>query len=176
MVPSVGGQPRLNGHPSLRVGAPQILFSYARLRRLALNNKRPSPGFSNRRSRLRWHRNNVIANVANRHENSCDEALAVAERNISLNESCVNQFAATRADCCALIACLKASCAHCVPNHCWPMRFSSRLSRASADAAARDLPSSTASRTSISSAPRSFSGDASSARAPSRPMSQSAVA
>jgi len=171
-MPSVGGQPRSKGHPSLRAGAPQIIFSYARLRRLALNNERPSPGFSNSRSGLSRYRNDVSANSD---ENSCREALAVAERNVSANESCANQFAATRADCCALIACLKASCAHCVPNHWWS-RFSFRLSRACADTVARDLPSSTASRTSISSAPLSFSGDASSVRAPSRPMSHKAVA
>lgn len=43
-----------------------------------------------------------------------------------------------------------------VLNHRWSVRFSLRLSRASAEAAVRDLPSLTASRTSISSAPGLF--------------------
>ena len=143
---------------------------------LGLHNKYPLPSFPNRWSGLSWHSNDVIANVANSYENSCREALAVAEQNASANESCVNQLAATRANCRAPVACLKESCAHSLLSHRRSMRFSLRVRRACADACARDLPSSTASRTSISSAPRSFSGDASSASTPSRPMSQSAVA
>lgn len=143
---------------------------------LAPHNEYPLPSSPNSRSGLSWHSNDVVTNVANSHQNVIREAVSVAEWNTSANEGCVNQLAATRADCRALIACLKESCAHSLLSHRRSMRFSLRVRRACADACARDLPSSTASRTSISSAPRSFSGDASSASAPSRPISHSAVA